>query len=257
MKTASESGHWYDRNGATAYEVPYADKSKGMRGTTLRDAKKLNLFPSVTTVMNIVAKPGLERWKQNNLLMSALTLPSIKDESLDDYAKRCVQDAAEQATAAAERGTYIHGSLEQFYLTGVIWSDHTEIIRGVESAILEEFGNMTWIAEKSFSSLDQGYGGKIDLHGENLVIDFKTKEFDADDKKLHWDEQAIQLAAYAYGLGMPDATLANVFVSVTNPGLVKIHIWKESTEHYFEGFRRMLELWKWTKGYDASQEVTK
>jgi CRISPR/Cas system-associated exonuclease Cas4 (RecB family) len=189
--------------------------------------------------------------------MSALTLPRVDGESLDDYAKRCIQDASEQAKDAAQRGTDIHGSLEKYYQTGKIQAEHSKMVCGTVDAVNEEFGNLTWLSEKSFSSLEHGYGGKIDLHGDNLVIDFKTKEFGEGDKKLHWEEQAIQLAAYAYGLGMPDATLANVFVSVTNPGLVKVHIWKESTAHYFEGFRRMLELWKWTKGYDASQEVTK
>ncbi len=40
MAHAAEWGHWYDADGKPAYEVPYADPSKGMRPTTLADAKK-------------------------------------------------------------------------------------------------------------------------------------------------------------------------------------------------------------------------
>ena len=246
-KTASESGHWYNQDGSTAYEVPYADQSKGMRGTTLRDAKKLNLYPSVTTVLNVLAKPGLERWKQNNLLMSALTLPHIDGESLDDYAKRVTVDAADQAKAAAERGTYIHGSLEKFYMTGHVVDEHSAIIEGVSATMLEAFGPQNWCAEKSFTCLELGYGGKVDLHSDEWVVDFKTKEFGPDDRIVGYDEQAIQLAAYRRGLDKPGAKLANVFVSVTHPGLVKVYIW--DGRDYLQPFILTLELWQWQKQY--------
>jgi hypothetical protein len=245
---AKEGGHYYNYDGSTAYEVPYADKSKGMRKTTLRDAKKLNLYPSVTTVLNVLAKPGLERWKQNNLLMSALTLPHIDGESLDDYAKRVTVDAADQAKAAAERGTYIHGSLEKYYVTGQVVDEHAAIIEGVSAAMLEVFGPQNWCAEKSFTCLDLGYGGKIDLHSDEWIVDFKTKEFGPDDKVIGYDEQAIQLAAYRRGLDKPNAKLANVFVSVTHPGLVKIHVWDEERD-YLQPFILTLALWQWQKQY--------
>ncbi len=63
----SESGHWYTQEGKPAYTV--VGSNGKVRNTTLRDAKKLKLLPSVTTVMSVAAKPGLEAWKQQQLLL--------------------------------------------------------------------------------------------------------------------------------------------------------------------------------------------
>jgi len=53
----SKSMHWYDRDGKAVFEVPKA-KGDGMRATTIADARKLNLYPSVTTVLSVIAKPA-------------------------------------------------------------------------------------------------------------------------------------------------------------------------------------------------------
>ena len=60
-KKSSESGHWYTQEGEPMYTIVGANGKE--RNTTLRDAKKDNLVPSVTTVLSLVAKPGLENWK--------------------------------------------------------------------------------------------------------------------------------------------------------------------------------------------------
>ena len=82
----SESGHWYTRTGEPMYQV----KSNGgvLRNTTLRDARKYDLVPSVTTILNCAAKPGLEAWKQQQILLASLTLPKRDDDSLDQYDDR-------------------------------------------------------------------------------------------------------------------------------------------------------------------------
>ena len=55
---ASEAGHWYTRSGDPMYTI--MGKSTGKpRNTTLRDARELNLVPSVTTILNVAAKPAL------------------------------------------------------------------------------------------------------------------------------------------------------------------------------------------------------
>jgi hypothetical protein len=65
-KFKSESGHWYTQEGEPMYTIIGANGKE--RNTTLRDAKKEGLVPSVTTIMGVVAKPALETWKQNNYL---------------------------------------------------------------------------------------------------------------------------------------------------------------------------------------------
>lgn len=43
--------------------------------------KKEGYVPSVTTVMNLIAKPFLENWKIDQALKSALSLKKFKNES--------------------------------------------------------------------------------------------------------------------------------------------------------------------------------
>ena len=120
----TESGHWYGLDGSPRYTVKAKDGS--MRPTTLRDARKNQLVPSVTTVMKVAAAPGLEVWKQEQLLLAALTLPKRPDESEKDYITRIVADSKETGKNAAERGTRIHESIEKWF-DGETNVEHPEI----------------------------------------------------------------------------------------------------------------------------------
>ena len=79
---ASESNHWYTRDGVPRYTVVGANGKE--RNTTLRDARKEGLIPSVTTVLNVAAKPALNQWLQRQVLLAALTLPRRPDEPEDE-----------------------------------------------------------------------------------------------------------------------------------------------------------------------------
>ena len=48
-----ESGHWYTRSGEPMYTVKANNGQQ--RNTTLRDARKYDLVPSVTTIINVAA----------------------------------------------------------------------------------------------------------------------------------------------------------------------------------------------------------
>jgi len=250
---ATEAGHWYDLEGKPAYEVKKA-KGDGMRPTTVRDARKMGLVPSVTTILKVLAKPGLERWKQTNILHSALTLPMIDGESLDDYAKRVERDAAEQAKQAAERGTRIHASIECAFLGLPYEEQDIPFVKATFEAIDRILPYEYWRAERSFSH-PLGYGGKCDLHSlEGVVVDFKTKEFSSGDKISGFDEQAMQLAAYREGFGMSQAEGVNIYISVTEPGLVVAKHWDpEELDRGWEMFKHAFALWKLQKNYDPAE----
>lgn len=223
---ASESLHWYAQDGSPQYTVTAKDGSQ--RSTTLRDARKMGLVPSVTTIMNCAAKPGLEAWKLNQMLMAALTLPRASDEAEDAYVQRIIRDSKEQAKQAAERGTNLHEALESWY-EGVMHAEYVEHQLGTAEAVKNVFGEPTWATEKSFAHR-LGFGGKVDLHsmdGEGIVLDFKSKEFSDPSKVDAYDEHCMQLSAYREGLGIPKARCANVFVSVTVPGLVVVKEWDQ------------------------------
>jgi hypothetical protein len=243
---ATQAGHFYTPDGKPAYRI--VGKNGKERNTTLRDARTHNLYPSVTAVLRVLASPGLEIWKQRQLLEAALTLPMRESESLDDYAVRVIQDSQEHSRQARDKGTEIHGALEQFYQTGLILKHH-DIVTSTRNAVLDHFGEQSWQAERSFSC-PEGFGGKVDLHSAGVVIDFKTKAFGPDDKLKAYDEQHMQLAAYRFGLEVYHARCANVFVSTTVPGLVRI---VEHTEQEIERglmmFRLSLKLWQARNNY--------
>jgi hypothetical protein len=243
---AAESNHWYHRSGVPAYSVIGANGKE--RPTTLRDARKMNLVPSVTTIIKSAASPGLEAWKLNQMMLAALTLPRVADESEEEFISRIQRDSKEHAKMAAERGTNIHTAIENMY-SGVMHAEYAEHQAGVYREIEKEFGITEFQPEKAFSH-EIGFGGKVDLftpayQNRGLVIDIKTKEFSEPTKVAGYDEHMMQLAAYRVGLGIPDADCANVFVSVTVPGLVVINKWsQEDLARGWVMFESLLKFWQ-------------
>jgi hypothetical protein len=196
------------------------------RNTTLRDARTENLVPSVTTILNVAAKPALTAWLMNQVLMAALTLPKLTEESDDDYCKRVMQDSKEQGKAAANEGTDIHAAIQGYY-EGQVVRAHEQSVQGCVDRLQGHFGNKPWIAERSFGH-ELGFGGKCDLFtnvGDGIVVDVKSKEFSDPAKVDAYDEHLMQLAAYRVGLGVPKARCANVFVSRSVPGLAVVKEW--------------------------------
>lgn len=256
---AKDSGHWYKEDGTPAYEVNYVSKA-GTRPTTLRDAKKMGLLPSVTGIMGVIAKPALERWKINQAVESALTSPHLEaykagELSERDFLELIDKDARESAKKAAERGSQIHGYIERWFKDG--YTGPGECGDYIETAciaidkvcgragLFREFD-----AEKSCANLDLRYAGKVDLHSKslNIVIDYKTKDGDLSNVKAY-DEQCAQLVAYAHALGMPDALLANIFFSRDDHNAYKVHVWSEEDKAKgWELFKAARELYRVIKG---------
>ena len=72
----SEAGHWYTKDGVPAYTV--IGKNGKERNTNLRDAREHSLVPSVTTIINVAAKHGLDRksTRLNSSHVSESRMPS-------------------------------------------------------------------------------------------------------------------------------------------------------------------------------------
>ena len=241
VSAPAESGHWYSRNGIPTYTL--VGKNGKVRNTTLRDAREMNLVPSVTTILNVAAKPQLTQWLQKQVLLAALTLPKINAESEDDYLARILEDSKEQGRAAADAGTDIHAAIEAFY-RGEVWHKHQEHVQACAKALDGHFGQQGWIAERSFGH-ELGYGGKVDLHCPGIVVDVKTKEFTDPSKVDGYEDHRMQLAAYRVGLALPKARCANIFVSRSVPGLCVIKEWTaEELDEAWEMYYHLLRFWQ-------------
>jgi len=248
---SAESVHWYGQDGSPQYTVTAKDGQQ--RPTTLRDARKFNLVPSVTTVLKVAAKPGLDVWKNEQLLLAALTLPRVAGETEKEFIARVVTDSKATGKLAAEQGTRIHESIESWY-GGNKNVEHRETAMRFEESVFNHFKthpDQPWLTERSFTS-KMGFGGKVDLYCEpdehaptGIVLDAKSKEFGPSDKVEAYDENLLQLSAYRMGLGLPHARCANVFASRTHPGLTVVKEWTE--EELVKGwamFQHLLAYWK-------------
>ena len=205
---ATESTHWYAADGTPAYKI--IGKNGKERNTNVKDARERGFVPSVTTVLNIIAKSGLTNWLQQQVLLAALTLPRIEGETEENWLERVMSDSKSTGRDAMDRGTQMHGVLERYY-SGER-DDYPVYVDQVDAAIRIYFGqDQQWEAERSFAH--GGFGGKVDLIAENIVIDFKSK--DKLDKVEPYHEQLMQLAAYRHGLGKPTARCANVYFTAT------------------------------------------
>jgi hypothetical protein len=260
---ASESLHWYTREGLPCYEVPRA-KGNGTRPATIADARKLDLVPSVTLILKCAAAPALENWKLRKLLEASLTLPRIAGETEDAFAERVITDSQEQGKKAAERGTALHAAIERWIPSkdyDRTWEPH---IKSLSNTCLQYGIDLhAGAPEHSFAS-PLGYGGKIDFHSrpveiiengvavvqtDGIVIDFKTKDVIDDSKQLAWDNHCQQLAAYGFGLGFKKFRALNVFIGCDDKQVrIHEHPW-EDLERGFVAFRCLLGYWQITKRF--------
>jgi hypothetical protein len=264
MDWASESGHYYSRDGAPQYTV--IAKNGTERPTTLRDARKHGWVPSVTTITACAARFGLERWKAEQLLHAGLTLPHVEGETEAAWIARVWEDSAAQAKAAAQRGTDIHAAIEGFFRMPCDMGDDPlrPWVESVERTLHQEFGAQEWLPEKSFAS-PLGYGGKCDLHSPSVIVDFKGKEAKAGVRDWRtYDEHAMQLSAYANGLNLPvkegkpfiscDAvmwpTAAIIFFDRNEP-YSEAHIIKpDDLARGWEMFQALLAYWRAANRYE-------
>lgn len=245
---SSEAGHWYTRSGEPMYTVP-SKKDGSLRNTTLRDARQMDLVPSVTTILNVAAKPGLTAWLQEQAILAALTLPRAPEEPESAWLKRVLQDSKQQGRDAADIGTEIHAAIQGHYegRTGSAYPIH---VQTCTRTIEERYGARNWICERSFAH-EIGFGGKVDMHCEDLVVDIKTKDFDDPKKVVPYEENLMQLSAYRMGLGMPKARCANVFVSRNNPDLATIVEWAEDDlQRGWAMFTSLLQFWQYKNQYE-------
>ena len=187
----SDGGHWYNPDGSPAYTI--IGKNGKERNTTLADARKHNLRPSVTDIIKLAAKPGLENWKAEQILMSVLTTTRNPLESEAEYLARIKEDANAQALKARERGTLIHAWVQSGFENKVLSDEACKYFSSAKDTILNEIGEVQWTCELSFAN--NRYGGKIDLISESYLIDIKTTDKSLDKATL-WDDHYMQLGAY-------------------------------------------------------------
>ena len=249
--------HWYDKSGEPRYEVM---GKKGKRPSTLRDARKYEWVPSVSTVWGeIVSRHMLNKWIQTEL-MQALWVECHsgkninKEAGFPEYEKLARERFNTKQKMVMNRGTDIHDYLEKYFTGKEVPEEFQSLCKGVDAKLNEVCGPQEWKVEQSFSH-PLGYGGRTDLSNDEWIVDFKTKEFpdNPNVKKMVYDDHGVQLAAYDQGIPVNGLTgsrrLLNLFIDVGEGH--RVLEWEhEDIPRFREMFNSALSLWKLTKKYN-------
>jgi hypothetical protein len=250
LSQPSEGGHWYTTTGESCYEVEKV--GGGLRPTTLRDARKLNLYPSVTGIMAELAAPALEMWKIKQAVTASRGMRKRKDETDDQFAIRANAKAKEKLKDRASQGTNTHDNMERYFLGEEYDERYNPMITNMNETLDKAgFGGVPWGAEKSFAT--DGFGGKVDLHADcdddtQVVLDFKTKE----DWKVApkcFENHYMQIAAYRYGLGMARARGFIMFLNEATHAVHLVEIKEKDLQKGWAMFSACLLLWQAKRGY--------
>ena len=249
-----DSAHWYQRDGVPLHTVP---SLKGEpRPTTLRDARKLGLIPSVTNILGVIAKPELTAWLQEQAVMAALTLPRIAGETEDAFAKRVVADSQTTRDGAADFGTAFHSGAERVAHTLEVDLQHpaADWLWHYRDWYQANALALRW-TEKVLVQPEWGYAGTADLliehpvHGLTLV-DLKTMKVKPGMKATPYKSWCYQLAAYRRALGEPVKCM-NLIVNSVEPSAPIEHVWTEDEiETGWQAFEAARQLWRIEKNYD-------
>ena len=252
-------GHWYTNTGQARHTMK--TKSGSERNTTLRDARKLGLYPSVTTLLGLFAKPGLDRWIKDQLLRIAFENPAKDGESYEDYADRCLVAQEKPVEQAASFGTKVHDAIEA-YFEGQHIPD--ELLEYIQPALdWKQDNGLNFIEfEKMLVNLEHGFAGTVDIvgqggEGQKFIVDWKTRKTKKGVKVTSYDFQIHQIAAYAATYWGEEAVLghsvhgANCFISSTEPGRFEVIKYSpEDLASAWKVFRSVCSVWRSLKNYD-------
>jgi hypothetical protein len=247
MIKLDNAAHYYLSDGTPFHEVPCKSRPGEMRPTTIADARKAGASPSVTTIMRVLNKESLNVWKQNQVLMSALTHPKRNELPAEEFAAIVAQESAFEAEKARERGTKVHAAIEMLLQGNV--NAATDLWKDIPHFTLwwQNNGCATATTESLLVPAECGFGGRIDCVSGRRIYDFKTTELKKKDEVAFYPEHVEQLAAYRHGLG-PDYAkhdLVSVVIPVDAPDKIAMKIWsEEEAAGGLEVFQAAYRIWK-------------
>ena len=266
--------HWYTKNGQAMHRVP--GKTVAWRDTTIADARIMGLLPSVSGITKMWANPGLDRWKQDITIESALKFAIQSAYGEMDEDKLYAEIRAESnkvAGAAADLGVKIHAAIESALRFEQWENQSVELADGklvelkelVGPALdkLEELGIKIVETEKVVTSLYHGYAGQMDVSYVNGdvagVLDFKSTKTKPTKKIDVRQGQSMQIAAYHHACWsskdkphfQPNHQGINLYISTTEIGRIDV-VKYDAAElaKQWEGFLACLTLWRLQNNYD-------
>lgn len=265
-----KSEHFYTPEGEPAY------------GKNIVTARKVGLWPSMSSLNGLLDKYALTIWKMKQVAIASIGEKPFDEETEEDFAARLVNKALDNMEAAPGMGTAVH-DLAEAYIKGEIDSswvegidrkllDEAEIGPAVDPKELKEVFRPLghWIdlhikpyvndfqpwVERSFACPTLKIGGRLDFYGlidgKMDLADFKTQN--VKNGKVSWyDEWGYQFAGYRQGLrdmGQNPERCRSIVIS-TAPDLrgVDDHVWEEiEIDQAYDVVKVLRELYRLLKG---------
>ena len=223
-------------------------------------------WSGVTTITKVLDAPALTNWKMTEVARSAIeNAERLVEDREAGKTEAAVKYLTTLSTTAMDRGSRIHGSIEQ-----VLRREPADIDPRDEAAVA---GARAWLNDQATQhglrpleveafliSETHGYGGTLDLiaelDGETWLLDWKTGKSVAWPSGDVYSDHRLQLAAYAHAdfIAKPGDPTRYPLPEVTRFGIV--HVTDGGTRLYeapvtdadWTAFRACLHLHAWRKG---------
>lgn len=241
-------GHYYDpETGNPRFEVK-KKTGPGFRKATIKDARENGWMISPTTLLKLLHKPELERWKFNQIIAAARTLPMRDGESDEDYGNRIIEDAFAEVDTAADVGTQIHRAIE-FYFQGLNYDPVMDVYLNPVKKWVAENG-VTFLAHESrIINHEIGVCGTTDgiismrLQDGKGVLDMKSRKTKPDKEVKPYQAEPMQIAAYAAPVGAKFGI--NLYISTTEPGRIETAFYDHSRlKAEYECFKHIVAVYR-------------
>lgn len=263
------SEHFYDVNGNACHTQP--TKTKGAknptRPTTIADAKRLKLLPSVSSILKQAANPALDRYKAQQIIKACFNCPVSCDEDFETYARHIMEKADKERDEAADLGTNIHAALEQVLVNPS--ASYDESLSQFVTPALNKVNEMgITVVERELRVVSEyGYAGTTDVaftHGPICgILDFKSVKTKPEEPIIPRQGHAAQIAAYHVAYWSKDTIKNNtkgynVYISTTEPGRIDVVEYDAPTlRSEFGYFLACFDIWKHRYGYDPRSAFAK
>ncbi len=215
-------------------------------------------LPSVTTILNVIAKPALIPWanKEGRRAVAEYLTPHVGQILTSDLLFEALEKARtkpdETKGAAADVGARAHAAIEA--IIGSVPNADALVTDDIRPAVdnwrawRDQSGIAVSLSERMVYSERFLYAGSVDavgMRGDTLVaLDWKTSNG-------LYDEAALQVAAYANAWGEMTGNLVDeawvVRVGKDKPEFEARKV--RDLNHSFEAFRAALTLYRMTHGF--------
>lgn len=215
----------------------------------LKEARENGYYPSVTSILGVVDKPGVNNWLIR-VMKDVCRRLALDGNEYDrkSFEEEVGKEFEEITKRGARLGSEYHKEIEEL----LILSSPTSTIPEETAEQIVRFKDRNKIkiqdTEYKFVNKFYGYAGTIDLvgtwqDGRPLVLDWKTQNTRG--PRVKWYSQwPCQLASYAFGyFGHLDVDMVSVGISTSDPEIVKHKVWGDN-EEWFNTFLTVLKLWR-------------